>query len=358
MSDTEPTRRSFIFGVSAIIAASATGGALLAKAHKKVVSTASQVAQKLPSVFKSAAPLPADPATNITGLSPLVTPIEDFFRIDTAVEIPQIDASTWSMSIEGMVDSPTTLNYEQIMAMPMIEVDCTIGCVSNSVGGSLVGNARWLGVKLSDVLDMAKPKSGADQILSWSTDGFSAGFPVAAGFDRDAILAVGMNGEILNAKHGFPVRLVVPGLYGYVSATKWLQKLELCRFDQKQGFWISRGWSQLGPVKTESRIDVPKQGQSMTTEPTHIAGVAWAPTKGIRKVEVQIDNGAWQSAHLGPEISNSSWRQWWIEWTPTSGKNRISVRATDGAGYTQTEKLTAIDPDGATGWHTIVVNVA
>ena len=357
MSETEPSRRSFIFGVGAIIAASATGGALLAKAHKKVSATASDVISKLPSVFKSASPLPVDPAKDVKGLSPLVTPVSDFFRIDTAFEIPAIDASTWELSIMGMVDKPMTLTYDHIMAMPMVEVDCTIGCVSNTVGGSLVGNARWLGVRLSDVLKMAQPKSGSDQILGWSSDGFSAGFPVAAAFDRDAILAVGMNGEVLTAEHGFPVRLVVPGLYGYVSATKWLTKLELSRFDQKKGFWISRGWSQLGPVKTESRIDIPHQGQTMSVAPSHIAGVAWAPTKGIDKVEIQINDGPWINADLGPQISDVSWRQWWHEWTPTPGKNRITVRATDGTGYTQTDKVAPIEPDGATGWHSIVVNV-
>ena len=357
MSDEQPSRRSFLIASGAIVAGSAALGGFLAEVHKKSTSAAKAVMRKLPTSYSSAAPLPSDPAVTIDGLSPLITPTKDFFRIDTAFDIPNIDVNSWKLVVDGMVDQLLTFTYDEILAMPMIEVDCTIGCVSNEVGGDLVGNARWLGVKLSEVLAKAKPQTNADQVLSVSSDGFSAGFPFQNAFDRDAIIAVAMNGQPLTAEHGYPVRLVVPGLYGYVSATKWLTEITITRFDQKKGFWITRGWSELGPVKTESRIDNFKQGQAVAAQPTKIAGVAWAPTRGITKVEVRIDDGPWQSATLGPQINADTWRQWWIDWTPTSGKRRITVRATDGSGYTQTSKAATVEPDGATGWHSLVVNV-
>ena len=346
----------------AVVAASAGAGGVVAELHKKTASTITSAintaAAKLPTVFKRATPLPVDPALSISGLSPLVTATKDFFRIDTAFSVPEISVDTWKLKVDGLVAQPALFTYADLLAMPMMEIDCTIGCVSDTVGGDLVGNARWLGVKLDHILNQVHPQKTADQILSFSSDGFSAGFPVEAAYDRDAIVAIAMNGEVLTREHGFPARLIVPGLYGYVSATKWLSNINLTRFDQKQGFWISRGWSQLGPIKTESRIDNFKQGQRISAKPTHIAGVAWAPTKGITKVEVQIDNEPWQSATLGPQISKASWRQWWIDWTPTPGLHRMTVRATDGSGYTQSPKTATPAPNGASGWHSLSVNVA
>lgn len=337
-------------------------GGIFGELHKKTSASVSaaldSVTSKLPTVFKRAAPLPVDPANSISGLSPLITPTRDFFRIDTAFNLAKISTDSWKLTIDGMVEQPLTISYADLMSMPMMEVDCTIGCVSDSVGGDLVGNARWLGVKLDHLLATVRPQKSADQIMSYSSDGFSAGFPVEAAYDRDAIIAVGMNGEVLPAEHGYPARLIVPGLYGYVSATKWVTEIKLTRFDKEQGFWITRGWAQKAPIKTESRIDSFREGQSITTEPTHIAGVAWAPTKGITKVEVQVDDGPWQLANLGPQISPASWRQWWVKWTPSAGKRRITVRATDGSGYTQTETPSAPEPNGAAGWHSIFVNVA
>jgi DMSO/TMAO reductase YedYZ molybdopterin-dependent catalytic subunit len=351
------SRRRFLLGSGAIVAASATVGGLLAHMRNQVSTATNQIVRALPSNFAKAPALPADPDVNIQGLSTLVTPTKDFFRIDTSPSIPEIDPTSWQLVIKGMVDTPRTISYEELLAMPLKETDATIGCVSNEVGGHLVGNARWIGVSLDDVLDSVKPSSSADQVLSWSSDEFSAGFPLQDAYGRNAIIAVGMNGEPLTGEHGFPARLVVPGLFGYVSATKWLTEIELTRFDKKKGFWITRGWSQLGPVKLESRIDTPSQGQTISAAETHIAGVAWAPIQGINKVEVQVDDGPWQSATLGPAISGATWRQWWLKWTPESGKRRITVRATDGNGQVQTKKVAAIDPDGATGWHYVYVNV-
>lgn len=357
MSENQVSRRKFLFASGAMVAASATVGGALAHMRNQVTSTAQTIVRALPTNFTKAPPLPTDPAGDINGLSTLITPTKDFFRIDTAIGTPELDAATWKLTIKGMVGAPRTISYDELLAMPLIETDATIGCVSNEVGGHLVGNARWIGVSLDDVLDSVQPKSTADQLLSWSSDGFSAGFPLKDAYGRNAIIAVGMNGEPLTNEHGFPARLVVPGLYGYVSATKWLTEIEITRFDVKKGFWITRGWSQLGPVKLESRIDTPSQGQSLSTAETHIAGVAWAPIQGISQVEVQVNDEPWKVATLGPEISGATWRQWWLKWTPEAGKHRITVRATDGNGETQTKKVATIDPDGATGWHYIYVNV-
>lgn len=357
MDQKRVSRRTFLFGAATVTAGAAIGS-VVAKLGNTAATVSEKVTAKLPTTFRKAPPLPADPATNIPGLSPLVTPTKDFFRIDNALVPPNLDANEWKLVIDGMVGSRREITYAELMAMPMVEVDCTISCVSNPVGGSYVGNARWLGVKLDSIIKSVGPQPQADQIMSYSSDGFSAGFSTAAAFDREAIIAVAMNGEVLTQEHGYPARLVVPGLYGYVSATKWLTGIELTRFDVKKGFWITRGWSQLGPIKTQSRIDSPRQGQSIDMQPRTISGVAWAPLHLITRVDVQIDDGPWQPAMLGPEISASTWRQWWIDWTPTPGKCRITVRATDDSGYTQTEELTPVEPDGATGWHTIVVNVA
>ncbi len=357
MSEEPLSRRRFLLASGAIVAASATLGGALAHMRKQVAETTKSVARAIPTNFSKAPALPADPAVDIDGLSSLITPTKDFFRIDTAIGTPEIDSASWQLVIKGMVDAPRTISYDELLAMPQIEIDATIGCVSNEVGGHLVGNARWIGVSLEDVLNSVQPQSTADQLLSWSSDGFSAGFPLKDAYGRNAIIAIAMNGEALTNEHGFPARLVVPGLYGYVSATKWLTEIEITRFDKKKGFWITRGWSQLGPVKLESRIDTPSQGQSISAAETHIAGVAWAPIQGISKVEVRVDDGPWQLATLGPEINGATWRQWWIKWTPTSGKRRITVRATDGNNQTQTKKVATIDPDGATGWHYVYVNV-
>ena len=249
-----------------------------------------------------------------------------------------------------------TLTYDELLDRPMVEADITLSCVSNEVGGTLVGNARWLGCRLDDLLDEAGIDPSADQIVGRSVDGFTAGFPTALLDGRDALVAVGMNGEPLPIRHGFPARLVVPGVYGYVSATKWLSEIELTRFDEFEGYWIPRGWAVEGPIKTQSRIDTPTRSATVTAgASTPIAGVAWAPTRGIERVEVQIDDGEWQAAELGEEYTDTTWRQWKLAWEPTPGQHQIRVRATDGEGETQTEERTPVAPDGATGWHTIRV---
>jgi DMSO/TMAO reductase YedYZ molybdopterin-dependent catalytic subunit len=261
--------------------------------------------------------------------------------------------------VHGRVDHPFEITFPEVLAMPMVEEYVTLQCVSNEVGGPLVGNAKWLGVPLETLLDRAGVQPGADQIVGRSTDYFTVGFPTAAVLDgRTALLAVGMNGEPLPTKHGFPARLIIAGLYGYVSATKWVTELEATRFSDFDSYWVDRGWSQQAPIKTESRIDVPHGKRTLAAGTVPIAGVAWAPTRGIQRVEVQIDRGPWRDAELATAISGDTWRQWRFEWQATSGTHEIRVRATDGTGAVQSGVDTPPPPNGATGYHTIAVRVA
>jgi DMSO/TMAO reductase YedYZ molybdopterin-dependent catalytic subunit len=302
-------------------------------------------------------PVPAD-AAPVAGISPYVTPTADFYRIDTAQRVPAIDADRHRIRITGLVDRELDLAVSDLLARDLVEVPITIACVSNEVGGDLIGTARWLGVPLAELLAEAGVQDGAEQLMTESVDGFTAGFPVELALDgRDALVAVGMNGGPLPPEHGHPVRLIVPGVYGYVSATKWLSELRLTTWEE-EGFWIPRGWARLGPIKTQSRIDVPRRGAQLAAGAQAVAGVAWAPTRGIRRVEVQVDDGPWRPAQLGEVASDDTWVQWWIEWSAEPGEHTLRVRATDGAGDTQTAERTPVAPDGATGHHTVTVEVA
>jgi len=297
---------------------------------------------------------------SVDGITPHVVPNDDYYRIDTALRVPQVDPASWSMTIGGMVDNPLTLNYEDLLARDLVEMPVTLSCVSNPIGGGLVGNAVWTGVPLRELLAEAGVQPGAEQLASRSVDGWTCGFPVDVLDDPDrvALVAVAMNGEPLPTSHGFPARLVISGLYGYVSATKWLEEITLTGWDDFDGYWIPRGWSKLGPVKTQSRIDVPTSNSRLDGGVQPIAGIAWAPNTGIAKVEVQIDDEPWVEAELADDLSKHSWRQWlYADWTPTPGQHQIKVRATDDSGYTQTAERTAVAPDGATGYHTINVRL-
>lgn len=296
----------------------------------------------------------------VDGITPLVVPNDEFYRIDTAIIVPQVDPDSWSLKIKGMVDNPIELTFADLLERASSEEAVTLSCVSNPVGGDLVGNAVWLGVPLQDLLDEAGVQAGATQIFSRSVDGWSCGFPTAVLDDPDrvAMVAVAMNGEPLPTAHGFPARLVVAGLYGYVSATKWISEIELTTWEDEDGYWIPRGWSKLGPVKTQSRVDVPRNGRTIDAGPQVIAGIAWAPHTGIDAVEVSIDGGEWQTAELIVEQTVNSWRQWKLDWDAPAGQHQIAVRATDSTGYTQVPERTAVSPDGATGHHTINVRVA
>ncbi len=295
----------------------------------------------------------------VKGLTPHMTSNKDFYRVDTALSVPQVDAGTWTLKITGMVDEELEFSFEDILNMPLVERRITLACVSNEVGGHYAGNATWLGVKISDLLEQAGVSSDADAVKSTSADGMTIGTPLdVLTDDRDALLAIGMNGVPLPLEHGFPARMVVPGLYGYVSATKWVTELEVSRFDDFSAYWTEHGFSAEAPIKTFSRIDVPKSFAQLSPGKNAIAGIAWAQHTGIEKVEVQIDDGEWHTAKLADEDTTDTWRQWLYPWDATdSGLHQIRVRATDTADSTQTSRRVPPRPDGATGWHSVSVTV-
>ncbi|MBS1898844.1 MAG: molybdopterin-dependent oxidoreductase [Actinobacteria bacterium] len=354
-----PTRRRFLAWTAgaAAVGVLATVAATAGRAGSVAV-TAVRTALRLPKPAVAAAPIPAGAALKVDGISPLITPNADFYRIDTALVVPQVDPAQWRLRIHGLVAHEVTLTWDELLALPLVEAAATLSCVSNDVGGDLIGNAVWLGYPIRELLAKAQPAADADMVLSTSVDGFTAGTPIEAlTDDRNALLAIGMNGQPLPIEHGFPVRMVVPGLYGYVSATKWVTDLEVTRFDRATAYWTARGWSARGPVKLESRIDVPKSGRALRAGDTVIAGVAWQPHAGVSAVEVQIDDGPWQRAELAPAISADTWVQWRLPWAATAGQHTLRCRATGADGTVQTADVAPPAPDGATGWHTIDVSV-
>ena len=293
---------------------------------------------------------------DIEGLEPVVTPTERFFRVDIDVlSPPEIDLSNWRLTVGGMVDQELRLAYADLLEMNLVEKYATLACVSNKVGGRLVGNAVWLGVPLPEILELADPHPQAEQVAAHSADGFSTGFPLAAAFDRDTLLAIGMNGEPLSYAHGFPARLVVPGYYGFVSAAKWIERIELATWDDHDSYWVKLGWAKHAPVKTQSRIDAPRDRTSFTAGPRMIAGVAWAPVLRISLVEVRIDDEPWVEAELSEPVGTAAWVQWRLPWDALPGEHTISVRATDGNGTTQTAAEQPPVPSRATGHHTVTV---
>jgi len=309
--------------------------------------------------FDQLPPLAAGTELQVDGISPFVTPNADFYRIDTALVVPKVNADTWELRIFGMVEKEVRINYADLLKRPQIERMVTLTCVSNEIGGDLVGNAKWQGTALADLIREANPSADADMVMSRSSDGMEIGSPLEVLLDgRDAMLAVAMNGEVLPFEHGFPVRMVVPGLYGYVSATKWVVELEVMRYDQAEAYWTQRGWGAMGPIKTASRIDVPRSFAKLTAGKNAVAGVAWAQHRGISKVEVQVDDSDWQEAKLSDQLTKDTWRQWVYEWDATAGNHNIKVRATDGTGQVQTSDVAGVLPDGATGYDTRAVSVA
>ncbi|WP_327109930.1 molybdopterin-dependent oxidoreductase [Nocardia sp. NBC_01730] len=332
------------------------GGRLLSARRRDV--SGERAAVRLPEPSAPVQPLAPGVDLRVPGSTPYLTANDDFYRIDTALIVPQVSKDSWSLRIHGMVDHEIELTWADLANRPVEERLVTLACVSNPVGGDLIGNARWLGYRLDQLLAEAGPHADADMALSHSTDGWTAGSPLSVLTDgRDALLAIGMNGEPLPVQHGYPARLVVPGLYGYVSATKWVTELEVTRFDRATAYWTRRGWSALGPIKTGTRIDTPRARGRIEPGRIPIAGVAWAQHRGIRGVEVQIDNGAWQQARLADEQSVDTWRQWVFDWDATTGPHTIRARATDGTGETQTAERSDVVPDGATGYPTVTIQV-
>ena len=359
-------RRGFVLLALAASAASAGAGLLGRRlnAASGAHAAAERAAVTLPEPHSAAAALPRGVDLKLPGLSPFTTPNPSFYRVDTALVVPTVDAESWRLRIHGKgVTKELDLGYRDLLARDLIERDITLTCVSNEVGGPYLGNARWIGVPLAPLLREAgvrPPSQGgpADQLLARSVDGMMIGSPVDTVMDgRDAMLAVGMNGEPLPFAHGFPVRMLVPGLYGYVSACKWLKDLELTDFADFDAYWVRRGWSQRAPIKTESRIDTPKPFAQLSAGRVAVAGIAWAQHTGIERVEVRVDGGAWHVADLAAQDTVDTWRQWVWQWPATPGSHRLEVRATDRSGYTQTDARVGTVPNGATGWHSAVVNV-
>jgi DMSO/TMAO reductase YedYZ molybdopterin-dependent catalytic subunit len=353
----DPARRSFLLRATVVgVGALATGflgRSLIERARSAPADTG-----PLPPASVVVPPFAGgvDLAPATPGLTPIVVPNDGFYRIDTALLVPDVDVSTWTLRIHGLVERETSLTWDELLALPMFEQYVTIACVSNEVGGDLVGNAKWTGVRLRDVLDIAGVLPAASQLVGRSVDGFTAGMPTAWVMDtaREPMIAIQMNDEPLPRRHGYPARLIVPGLFGYVSATKWLSDLELTTLDGFDGYWVPLGWAKEAPILTQSRIDTPRSGVAAGRVP--IAGVAWAPDRGIAKVEVAID-GAWREADLSTPISDATWVQWVVGWDAVPGSHEIRVRATDGSGTVQEELSSPPAPDGARGWHTIRVNV-
>jgi DMSO/TMAO reductase YedYZ molybdopterin-dependent catalytic subunit len=352
-------RRRF-FVLTAVAGASALIVGITARTVSMAVSSVEAIrgALKLPAP-KSKVMVPEGAELDIPGLSKLFTPNKDFYRVDTALTVPTIDPETWRLVIDGMVDQRVEMSFQDLLDMGLDEYAITLTCVSNEVGGELVGNAKWLGVPLRDVLKKAGVKSGADMVLSRSVDGYTASTPLSALTDDnlDAILAVAMNGEPLPLEHGFPVRMVVPGLYGYVSATKWLTELKVTTFADDEAYWTPRGYSAEAPIKSASRVDTPKLGEAVDAGKIPIAGVAWAQSVGIERVEVRIDDGDWVPATLSTPINDDTWVQWFMEWDATPGTHYVAVRAVNKNGDLQIEERAPIAPNGSSGWQRSLIRV-
>ncbi|GAA1992789.1 molybdopterin-dependent oxidoreductase [Amycolatopsis minnesotensis] len=350
------TRRRFLVttgGVAAGAGVAALAGQFIGSANDAESSRA-MVGKLTPAT--AAPPIPADADFAKLGTPPFLTPNKDFYRIDTALVIPQVRTEDWSLRIHGMVDREVTFDYNEIRNRPLVEQTVTMTCVSNEVGGPYISTANFVGVWLRDLLNEAGVRQGSQQLFATSSDGWTCGSPVEAALDpkRGAMLAIGMNGEPLPLEHGFPARIVVPGLYGYVSGTKWVAELELTTWAARRGYWLDRGWGEQGPIKTMSRIDSPQGFQSLPAGRITVSGIAWAQPTGIDKVEVRLDDGPWRAAELSTVVNDSTWRMWHLQADAPKGSHTVVVRATDKLGYTQTEQRAGTVPDGATGWHTVV----
>lgn len=352
--DPRVSRRALLagIGVTAVVAAVGHGGGLLVG---QVRAASSEMRRRLTLPRPASAAKSIPPGAQLGGMTPFSTSTDAFYRVDIALVTPRIAVEDWTLTIDGMVDTPLTLSYEELLGLPMIERDITLTCVSNEVGGPYVGTARWLGVPFTEIIKLVGVQDDVDQVFSHSLDqGYTCSTPYQAVSDgRDAMIVVGMNGEVLPDKNGFPARMLVPGLFGFVSATKWLDRIEFTRYDRRTAYWTERDWATDAPILTQSRIDVPKSLASITGEKPVLAGVAWAQQRGIAKVEIRIDGGPWQPATLADEAGIDLWRQWSFVYAGPPGRHTAEVRATDKSGATQPEKRTKVFPSGAQGWHQI-----
>ncbi len=350
-------RRAFLTAATAVAAAGATGG-VMSRTFGGSAAITSRGTLSLPAPASAAPAIPGAVTFEVEGLTPYVTPNADFYRVDTALRVPDVPLDGYVLRIHGMVDNPLELTFEDLLDRRLVERRITLTCVSNQVGGDLMDNATWIGVPMRELLEEAGVQSGADAVKSTSADDFTAGTPLSVlTDDREALVAIGMNGEPLPLEHGFPVRMVTPGLYGYVSATKWLVDLEVTRFADFTAYWTDRGYAAQAPIKTSSRIDVPRSFAQLSAGDNPVAGVAWSQNRGIDRVEVRVSEGEWQQAELGEEDNANTWRPWRWQWPAESGTHRLEVRATDRTGMTQTSRREPIAPDGSTGWHSVTVTV-
>ncbi len=353
------SRRSFLVRSGSLAVGAGVAGVVGRGLLDARLRRPSAAAAAIPRPSELAA-LPPGAELAVEGLTPIVVPNDRFYRIDTALLLPSVDVATWRLRVHGMVERPTELTFDDLVALPLFEQYVTIACVSNEVGGDLVGNATWAGVRLRDVLEIAGVAPGATQLIGRSVDGWTAGMPTASVMDpaREPMIAVLMNDEPLPVAHGFPARLIVPGLFGYVSATKWLSELELTTWEGFDAYWVPLGWAKDGPILTQSRIDVPAHRSRLPAGRVVVAGVAWAPDRGVRGVELSIDNRTFEPARLSRPISDATWVQWAFDWQAERGDHTLQVRAIDGPGEPQTSELSRPAPDGARGHHTIEVEVA
>ena len=352
----QPTRRGFLLAAGVV----ATSSLVVAGTAQWIVRTRNRVSEVV--LPQAARPLPPQ-ATGLeerySGVSRFVTRTADFYRVDTNLTVPVVDVDTWRLVVDGDVDRELSLSFAELTAMDAVEADITMTCVSNEVGGSLVGSARWLGVPLAALLDRAGIGERADQVLTTAVDGFTISTPLQVALDgRSTLVAFGMNGEPLPREHGHPVRMVTAGLYGYVGATKWLERITLTTYGQREAYWTTRQWATDAPIKLSSRVDTPRPLSTVEAGPTVIAGVAWAQPHGVAEVEVRLDGGEWQPARLGPDAGVEYWRQWYLPWSAVSGSHQIAVRATSRRGEVQTSTRAAPFPDGSSGIQEVVVNVA
>lgn len=352
-------RRAFVVAASAVAATGAVGGAVT-RAFSGAAALGSREALTLPNAAQKAPALPSGVTfDDVDGLTPYLTDNAEFYRVDTALQVPDVPLEGYSLRIHGMVDRELSLSFQDLLDRRLVEKRITLTCVSNPVGGEYVGNATWLGVLMRDLLEEAGVQDGADAVKSTSADDFTIGTPLGAlTDDRDAMVAFGMNGEPLPLEHGFPVRMVTPGLYGYVSATKWLVDLEVTRFADFKAYWTTRGYDAEAPIKLSSRIDVPASFADLDAGEVTVAGVAWAQDRGIAKVEVRVDEGEWQEAELASMDNDDTWRPWRWTWPSEAGSHTIEVRATDNTGETQTSDREPVAPNGSTGWHNVTVKVS
>ncbi len=361
------SRRQVLVRSGGVVAGLAIAGGSTAAIGRSIRGRFSAVDSRrtlrLPQPSDALAEAPDGVMVDVENMTNFYTPNDTFYRIDTALAVPQIRAEDYKLTVTGMVDNELSLSFDELISRKVEEHDITLTCVSNTVGGELIGNARWLGVRLDELLADAGVSPEATQVVGRSTDGYTCGFPIEAATDgRNALVAFGMNGEPLPLEHGFPVRLIVPGLYGYISATKWLTEIELTTFEDFESYWVPRGYADRAPIKIQSRIDSVDGLGTLERDADGVAsigGVAWAQTRGISAVEVKIDDGEWEPADLGEALNDDTWRQWAFRWTPASdGRTSITTRATDGNGEVQTDERTDPLPDGASGHHQIVVFIA